>query len=285
MPENQGPLPRDMLELMVAYGFLPPGALRVREPAPITRPAGRAAALGFVSVRPRSGQSTLILGLTQVWSSRGRRVLLVDLDPGEELARLLRGGGRNAGEASLLHAIRSGRCVRPAPTLMPDVDIVTGGGAATWEVDQLPVELRKQPERLGEALADAEGIYDRILIDCPPAPGALLDAVLRCVDRVVPVAACDDLTARSPVWSRLDRPGAAPLLGMALSRWKPGGTLDGDWFARTYEGDAVVCLDTVIPEIEGLRDAWDVVGGAAGLPLDRVFEALAAEIDQRLETA
>lgn len=275
------PVDRDMLELMVAYGLLPgttvdaePGGLPpVRE----RDPSSRSSILGLVGNGPHAGLTTVVVGLAQAWSSQGLHVLLVDLDPSEELSRLLQvGASVFAGSGnSLLRALREGLEPEALGTLLPEVDIVVGGTINTWDPDALAEALRRRPERLREALAPVAARYDRVLIDCPSVPLLVPRQVAQLADGVVPVVRCEP-----PLPTAGDLAGA-PVLGAVLTRWRPDVAVDPEWLRGTF-GPGSPWFDTVLPEFPGVRDPWDVVAGTGGPSVDLAFRRLAAEIDARL---
>ncbi|MFZ5475726.1 MAG: ParA family protein [Myxococcota bacterium] len=276
-----------MLELLVAYGLLPEARPQRVDlpPLPDLDAAGPPAVLALASARPRSGQTSLTMGLALAWSLAGRRVLVADLDLAEPLARLLQLGASvdGAAEHTLLHALTSGRTVEPRNTLLPNVDLVVAGNQGSLDGDAIAHLLRRKPASLRAALAGAVGAYDRVLLDCPLAPATLTDAGLAVADHVVAVLPCDAIATPSPLWAKLRREGAPPVVGIALTRWKPGSGPDAAWLQEVYGGARSVYFDTVIPELAALHDAWDVVAGTAGPALDEAFFAIAQQIDDRLD--
>ncbi len=280
---GKGPLSveRDLLELMVAYGFLPGVAIEgAREAAPIReapsphRTVGLAPMrLGVVSAAPGAGRTTLVAGLAQAWSRAGRSVLLVDLDPADELGRLLLLGSAitvNTGQL-LLRAVADGGIAEPSHTVLPGVDIVAAGGLG-GDPEALPGLLRGRPGALRAALEPWLDRYDRLLLDVPSAPDALREAARDVTDAwlvALPAAAADtglhllpDARRLGIVVNRFDR--AAPPPAHALAALQRDGL-----------------LDTAIPELPGVRTAWDVIGGAGGQLADAAFAALAEELDGR----
>ncbi|MFN7145108.1 MAG: cellulose synthase operon protein YhjQ/BcsQ, partial [Myxococcota bacterium] len=159
----QGPMSveRDLLELMVAYGFVPPEAIAGASPAAPTGefPAPRRTEglpilrLALHSAAPCAGRTTLVAGLARAWSRAGRSVLVVDLDPADELARVLLLGSAitvNTGQL-LLRAVADGGIAEPSHTILPGVDLVAAGGLGR-HAEELPAILREKPEGLRSAL-------------------------------------------------------------------------------------------------------------------------------------
>lgn len=272
---------RDLLELMVAYGFVPseavagvrPAAARCEAPDPRRTPGVRSLTLAVASGSPRAGRTTLIAGLAHAWSRAGRSVLLVDLDPSEELGRLLLLGSAftvNTGQL-LLHAIAAGSQVEPSRTVLPGVDLVSSGSLYAWDADALPARLRGRPNALGAALGAHLARYDRVLVDVPNAPAALWEAAHRIVDNVVLVVSAASLG--------LDRPPPTPVPKgghRVLTRLDPSSPPSAAQIAALPD-----LLDTAIPLFPAVRSPWDVVAGAGGTLADAAFTALAAELDAR----
>jgi len=215
-----------------------------------------------------------VTGLAHAWSRAGRSVLLIDLDPSDELARLLLLGSAmtvNTGQF-LLHALAGGGTVEPSHTVLPGVDVLSSGSPATWDPDALPARLRGRPEALRAALADRLLRYDRVLIDVPGAPTSLWDAALDVADAVLlvlPAAAlAAGATPRVPAYSK---PQHVLLNG-----------LDPEDPPLPHAVAALPdLLDVAVPFLPTLRTPWDVIAGAGGQAADLAFTALAAELDAR----
>lgn len=271
---------RDMLELMVAYGFVP-GAVAADEVvrAADRPPRGASAIVGVVGGAAQAGQSTVVAGLAVAWAAAGRSVLLVDLDPSEGLSRALHVGlsvGTDVGH-TLLATLRDGRRPEPGGTVLPGVDIVANGALRTWEPQALAASLRADPDALFNALQALAVRYDRVLIDCPALPRDLRASLEGWVDGVVTVVRCE---APLPPPRGPASDERLPSLGALLNRWCPERSPDAAWIAAAWPDGA--WLDTVIPELPTLHDLWDVVGGAGGPTADAAMRRLAEELDERL---
>ena len=276
---------RDLLELMVAYGFVPteavaggrPAAPRSETPDPHRTPGVRPLALAVAGGAARAGRTTVVTGLAHAWSRVGRSVLLVDLDPSDELARLLLLGSAitvNTGQF-LLHAVAGGGLVEPSRTVLPGVDVLSSGSPATWDPDALPARLRGRPGALRAALADRLNRYDRVLIDVPGAPTSLWDAALDVADAVLLVLPAASLADRMPRVPGYHKPRHVLLNGLDAEDPPPAHAVAA----------LPALLDTALPFLPTLRTPWDVIAGAGGQAADLAFAALAAELDMRGGTA
>lgn len=272
---------RDLLELMVAYGFVPtaaiagasPAAARSEAPAPRRTPGLRPLALAVAGAAPHAGRTTVIAGLARAWSRAGRSVLLIDLDPSDELARLLLLGSAytvNSGQF-LLRAVADTGPIDPSHTILPGVDVVCSGGLSTWDPLALPAQLRGRPEALRAALGGELARYDRILVDTPTAPHALWEAALDITDAVLLVLPA---AALPPAGLRLE-PYAKPR-HILVSALDPAAPPDAAALGALADR-----LDTAIPLLTGLRSPWEVISGTFGLAADVAFASLAAELDAR----
>lgn len=272
---------RDLLELMVAYGFVDADAIAgasaaapVRErPEPARTPGLAPLRLAVGSAAPRAGRTTLVVGLAAAWARAGRSVLVVDLDPSDELARLLLFGSAitvNTGQL-LLRAVADGGIAEPSHTLLPGVDLVANGGLA---LDPAPLAglLRGRPTALRDALAPWLGRYDRVLVDVPTAPDALRAAARTLTDGGIVAVPARAVGGLAPATLARDR----KRLGVVLTRLDPAAPPPAEALAAlAAEG----LVDTAVPELPGLRSAWDVVSGAGGATADAVFEALARDVE------
>jgi chromosome partitioning protein len=154
------------------------------------RPKARAAGgvVAIVNQKGGVGKTTTAINLAAALALRGRRILVVDVDPQSNATTGLgldrRAPGPSAyelmlGEASLREVVRSTRiggldCLPASPDLAgAEVELVRAPG---------------RERRLAEALAGIEVAYDLVLLDCPPSLGLVtLNALVAASDLAVPV--------------------------------------------------------------------------------------------------
>ena len=140
------------------------------------------------------GKTTVVLGLAAAAAARGRRVLVVDLDPQANATTGL--GVWNPGstiDAALdtdrVGSVRS--VVEPAG--WPEGDgpvphVAPSSPRLAQSEHQMATDLIGAQDRLATALQGVVDDYDDVLVDCPPSLGLLTVNALFAADRVVIVA-------------------------------------------------------------------------------------------------
>ncbi|HEY7812750.1 MAG TPA: AAA family ATPase [Nakamurella sp.] len=139
-------------------------------------------------------KTTTVHALGAAWSERGRRVLLVDLDP---QACLTFSTGTDPDELpASLHEVLLGRAgIRDVVISCDGVDLVP----ASIDLAGAEVHLLTRPGReygVRRALDQVRSGYDVILIDCPPSLGVLTINGLTAADRVLVPLQCETLSHR-----------------------------------------------------------------------------------------
>lgn len=118
------------------------------------------------------GKTTTAVNLASGFANRGRRTLLIDLDPQAHATRCLLNEDmeRNVGDLIMDKPSLAFRAVSPTENV--DLDIVTSGAGLTETAELLSTRIRRE-ERLGRALSTLRDAYRHIVLDCPPALGIL----------------------------------------------------------------------------------------------------------------
>jgi len=140
-----------------------------------------------------SGKTTTARSLASALAERGRRVLLVDLDP---QASLSEGCGLELHDLEpttyqvLIGSARLADAVRPVE---PGVEIAPANIHLSAAELQL-VNMNRREDKLRNALKPIRDDYDFILIDCPPSFGLLTVNALSAADSVLIPMTCDYYT-------------------------------------------------------------------------------------------
>lgn len=240
-----------------------------------------------------SGKTTTTRSLAAALAERGRRVLLVDLDP---QASLSEGSGLELHrlENTTYHVlIGSARLQNVIVPIEERVDLAPANIHLAAAELQL-VNMNRREDKLRNALKPVRDQYDYVLIDCPPSFGLLTVNALSAADSVLIPMACDYYT----------------MLGVRLlldtvreiqSEVNPELTIEGllptRFDARTLHareileqtrtalGGGVRVFDTVVRESVRFKESpitgRSILSYASGSAGARAYRTLAEEIDRR----
>jgi chromosome partitioning protein len=221
--------------------------------------------IAVINAKGGCGKSAIAVNVAAALGERGRRTLLVDLDPQGSASDWL--GGGPSGERELFDAFVGTRDLASlaGPSRAPLVDLVA---ASSWLVTAertLQVDLAMGAIRAMERLPEE---WDFVLVDCPPTLGYLATAALCGVsEALLPTEAHGlGLSGVDAVLDELDRihvrlnPGVA-VTGIVISR-----------LSRTnHARDSVANLRSVHGDLlfeATVRDSIRVPeAAAAGLPV------------------
>jgi cellulose biosynthesis protein BcsQ len=126
--------------------------------------------VAIVNQKGGVGKTTVTLGLASAAAAAGQRVLVADLDPQAASSWVLGVTPGTPGVAELLTDRRTHPPI--SPSAWSDGVDVLAGSPALQDLETAGVK------RLRKRLADLEGGYDAVLVDCPPSLGNLTRSAL-----------------------------------------------------------------------------------------------------------
>jgi chromosome partitioning protein len=250
--------------------------------------------IAIVNQKGGCGKTTTAINLAAVIARRGRRTLLVDMDPQSHCA-----AGLGVPESSVTRGV--------GEVLLGDLDRPLDGASFLWEVSRnlhlapstvslAALEaaagglssLPDRDRRLGRMLAWLAPRFDLCIVDCPPTIGLLTFNALRAADEaIVPVetgyfsfrGAEKQIATILKTVERIGRPLPFRLLATLFDESRPVDREIIEQLRKRY-GEAV--LPVVVGDHEVLREAASVGQAvteyAPNSAADADFEALAAWI-------
>jgi len=139
--------------------------------------------IAFANGKGGVGKTSITANVAGIAALSGWRVLTVDLDPQGNLGTDLgyaQSGDSDQG-AALIRSIRDGSTLKPLRDVRPGLDAVPGGDLMDGLMTVLAPRLLDETApatAIADALAPLAEDYDLVLLDCPPAGGVLLEAIL-----------------------------------------------------------------------------------------------------------
>jgi chromosome partitioning protein len=239
------------------------------------------------------GKTTVALNLAVALAERGRRTLLVDLDPqGAVGLALAKGDSELAGLAELLSGVG-----RPQDavlrTRLDRLSLLPRGRLDATDVDSFEVEVAKHGALEG-VLGKCEGTAEVVVVDTPSGLGRVTTAALAVSQFALLAFQAEDLALRSVgqalkviehvQTTRNPRLRLLGILPTLVERERPG-TLNV--LGEIWHGfpDA---LETIIPRTQAFAQASALgvpvgfLADEAGGPEARRFDLLADELEARM---
>jgi chromosome partitioning protein len=239
------------------------------------------------------GKTTVALNLAVALAERGRRTLLVDLDPqGAVGLSLAKGDTELAGLAELLSGIVSGTEAVVA-TRLAGLSLLPRGRLDATDVTSYE-EAVSRPGALDEVFGTCEKGCDVLVVDTPSGLGRVTTAALACANFALLAFQTESLALRSVGQAlaviehiqTMRNPGLrlVGILPTLVERDRAGshGVLSEIW------NGFPAALETFVPRSDAFARASALgvpvgfLGGDAGGPEARRFDLLADEIEVRM---
>jgi chromosome partitioning protein len=239
------------------------------------------------------GKTTVALNLAVALAERGRRTLLVDLDPQGAIGlSLAKGDTELTGLAEVLSGVATAKEAL-LPTRLSALSLLPRGRLDATDVDSFEQEASR-PGALERALVECERAAEMVLIDTPSGLGRVTTAALGTAQFVLLAFQTESLSLRSigqalkviehVQATRNPNLRLAGILPTLVERERPG---THNVLSEIWSGfpDA---LETVVPRTEAFAQASALgvpvafLGGHAGGPEARRFDLLADEIEARM---
>jgi chromosome partitioning protein len=152
-----------------------------------------ARAIAVANQKGGSGKSTTVRSLGSALAERGRRTLLVDLDPQASLSEGCRIDLANL-QRTTYHVLIGQQKLPDAILRVEErLDLVPANIHLSAAELQL-VNMSRREDKLRNAIKSVRDDYDYILIDCPPSFGLLTINALSAADGVLIPMTCDYYT-------------------------------------------------------------------------------------------
>lgn len=248
--------------------------------------------LTFTSPIGGVGRSTIALHTAVAWGARGRRTLLIDLDPNNGLAHAIGRGDRSTRGVCDVLALDVAPSQVIVPTRNPNTSLLLRGRLDPLDASHFEALLSERG-RLAAMLAHLEHDFDRIIVDAPSGTRAITRAALVESSHAAIVLGADSRSVRALSQTmRLiesvraqDNAGLA-LSGIALSRVDLRRVSAQSAVGALWDGFECV-FESTIAESDVVAKAADAGvpvthWGVEGQPVARRFDALAQEIDATL---
>jgi chromosome partitioning protein len=241
------------------------------------------------------GKTTTTVNLATAFAARGRRVLVIDLDP---QANATTGLGIGESGPATSYELLLGEALLETTILasaVPGLSVIP----ATPDLAGAEIELAARPRReflLADAIRRRVSAYDDVLIDCPPSLNLLTINALTAADRVLVPLQCEfyALAGLAQLVDTIERVQHAlnprlELQGVVLTMYDRRNNLCEQVAGDVRRHFAGRVYDTVIPRNVCVSEA-----PSHGLPVliyDRrcpgaqAYTKLAAEVLRRAEAA
>jgi chromosome partitioning protein len=143
--------------------------------------------MALVNQKGGCGKTTTAVNLASCLAGKGRKVLLIDLDPQGHAGLGL--GVKPDQIQESIYEVLSGKIqiIEAIKTLEKNLDAVFSNVVLS-AFEQVMAGVPEREFRLAEGLRDIEEDYEYLIIDCPPSVGLLtFNALMACDEVIIPV--------------------------------------------------------------------------------------------------
>ena len=242
------------------------------------------------------GKTTTAVNLAAVIANLGNRVLLVDADPQGNATSGI-GIQRGSFRRNLYHSIVLDEPISAVivPSAISGLDVIPSNKDLAGAEIEL-VEIDQREFRLKRALANVDGNYDYVIIDCPPSLGLLtLNALTAAKSLLVPIQceyyALEGVTELFDTLARIRRlhnPGLM-IEGLLLTMYDERTNLSAAVAADLRDFYGLQVFQTVIPRNVKLAEAPSygkpIISYDAHSKGAEAYSQLAREIIHELKSA
>lgn len=162
-----------------------------KEKVPVKHVIGSTKIIAIINQKGGVGKSTTAINLASALGAMGKSVLLVDLDPQGNATSGL-GIEKSLVEKCIYDVLLNDASIEDViiPDVYPDLDIVPATINLAGAEVELVSEMARE-NRLKDAVGSVRGLYDYILIDCPPSLGLLTVNAFVAADKLLIPIQCE----------------------------------------------------------------------------------------------
>jgi len=227
--------------------------------------------LAVVSQKGGVGKTTTAINLAAALALRGRKTLLVDVDPQGAVRHGIGLADGDVGQAGLADVLAGTRDMQDVvlPTPLPWLRVLLAGSVSDAGEHESYTTLMSGSERLAELFDRARARGYLVVVDTPPGLGTITRRVLSCADHVLVPLQCEPLALQTTTQilravREASRTNAALVLdGILLTMLDPANEVSQR--VATYVREqlpAELVFEVAIPRTMATADAF-----AAGQPV------------------
>ena len=210
------------------------------------------------------GKTTTVVNLAAALSQLNKTVLVIDLDP---QANATSGLGLERQEGLSLYPVLTGRAdvadiIQPTP--FENINIIP----AELDLAGAEIEIAREDNHLSVVRREIDrvltaGVFDYVLMDCPPSIGILMTSSLAAADSIIVTMQCEyyameGLSVINQLVDQLRESGVNPDLaieGIVMTMFDARTRLAADVVSEVREHFGDLVYDTIIPRSVRVSEA------------------------------